>query len=236
MTKKIKIKDLEDEPNLPLNETEFNCRVGVDVDELHEDVVLDAHKINVKKEKHVIKEKIEIPIEVLMYFKRNTLLSFFSKLISTSVIILILEFISHSMKFFEDVNIKDIDNFQSMIFNGNTSYIFCKIVALLLFIYFITNKNEVTVNKNGIYVTKGELIDKVFFTTKITFLPWNNIKKVTLKMRMFEPFVFFYNEKNEIQGYLEFSLLDKKSFFKYVEQYAGSEHPFLKVKEQGMLL
>ncbi|MFA6235920.1 MAG: hypothetical protein WC635_01230 [Bacteriovorax sp.] len=244
MTKKFKIKDLEDDPNLPLDKPESESQViGTLSDKISLDKLSDDEAPIVPKNtpaesaliKEKVKEKAKVAVEKLVFFERSLPVSYFSKGISTFVVLACLEAISHLLKFLDGINVMDRENFHSLFLGGTQNWVICKIAAFLIFIYFIANKDDIVLNKKGIYCINPEITDTVFFTVRKVFLPWEKIIRVKVKMRLFEPYLFFYDEKDEKLGHLEFSIASKDNFFEYVEEHAGSDHPLSKLRKNDFL-
>jgi len=237
MTKKVKIKDLEEDPNLPRPKEELNPRVvgKLGVDELSEVETTVEPKEGVKQ-KVEIKEKPKQVVEKLIYFKRSFVISYFSKCFSVFLVLACLDFVSHMMKFFDGVNVKDFSNFQSIFLSGETNWIVCKVVGLLIGVYFISNKDDIIVNKKGLYCVNPEITDTIFFTPKNVFIPWEQMSKVKLKMRLFEPYLFFYDNNDKKLGHLEFSVESRDKFFSYIESNAGKTHPLAMINSDSALI
>jgi hypothetical protein len=238
MTKKFKIKDLEDDSYLPMSKAENESRVIekiVDIDKLPDEVeILKAKVLSSDTVSPSLNSKVET--EKLVYFERNLIVSYFSKAFSTLVVLICLELVSHFMKFFDEVNVLNTENFHSLFFSGEMRWVLCKIVGILILVYFISNKDQIVLNKKGLYCVKPEITDTIFFTPKNIFIPWEKMASVELKMRLFEPYLCFYDSKETKLGHLEFSIAAKDKFFTYVERHAGKDHPLYKIKESLLLV
>jgi hypothetical protein len=237
MTKKIKIKDLEDDPNLPKPKEERTSQVmdWGDVERLPEDEISIEPK-NTPKENLEVREKPRQVVEKLVYFKRNFLVSYFTKCFSVFLVFVTLDFISHIMKFFDGVNVTDFSNFQSIFLGGGTNWVICKLIGFLIGVYFISNKDNIVANKKGLYCVNPEITDTIFFTPKNVFIPWEQMSKVKLKMRLFEPYLFFYDNNDNKLGHLEFSVESREKFFSYIESNTGKTHPLVLIKSNSLLI
>lgn len=238
MTKKLKIKDLENDPNLPADKTESTTQVigKLSIDDLSDDYEIPIAPKGTRTESGEKNRTTESAVDNLVYFERNFYISYFSKAISSLVALFCLDLTSHLMKVLDGVDVMNLSNFHSIFLGGSTNWLICKIAAFLLLVFFLASKKEIVANKKGIYGTNAVFFHNIFFVSKKVFIPWGKIAKVELKMRLFEPYLFFYGPKNEKLGDLEFSVRSREAFFQYIEKYAGRNHPLFNIKKSRFLI
>ena len=96
MTKKLKIKDLENDPNLPADKTENATQVigKLSIDDLSDDYEIPIAPRGTRAEIDQKKRIIESVVENLVYFERNFYISYFSKVISSLVALFCLDLTS----------------------------------------------------------------------------------------------------------------------------------------------
>lgn len=236
MVKKFKIKDLEDDPNLPLEKSESDSRTIKTITDI--DMLPDEAEI--VKSKPVV-EIPSLPVnsntqkEKPVYFERNIVVSYFSKGLSVSVALLSFELISHFIKYFNEIDVFNRENYHSYFFSGNSNWVLCKVVAVFIFVYFITNKESIVMNKKGIQCIDSEIGDFLLFKQENVFITWDQISRLELKIRLFEPYLYFYDSKENQLGHVEFSIKDKDKFFTFIEKNAGKDHPICKLKDSPLL-
>jgi hypothetical protein len=255
MTKKFKINELENDPNLPPGKKEGNTQVSrkVLVDELSdEDEFLSSrHEVSsptpTPKDKSSQKEiknsrsSVEIKesprphVEKSVYLERNIFISYLARATSVLVVLTCIDFIYNLLKYFDGVDVSKLENYHSLFLWGATNWLICKIIGFLIFVYFTASKEEIKLNSKGIYCQEIEVLNSIFFSSNITFITWDKISSVKFKMRLFEPYLFLYGQTDEKIGQIEFSILSKDTFFDYVLKNAGKEHPLYKIKNEVSL-
>ncbi len=106
-----------------------------------------------------------------------------------------------------------------------------KIISFLLIVHWMSPKGHIVVNRRGIYCSHV-MVMNLFFTSSKIFLPWGDIKVAKYKVRFFEPYLFFYGHDNVELGRVDFSIDNRKDFFKFIEKNAGKNHPMSLVQKE----
>lgn len=257
MTKKIKLKDLEEDNELVdfivqektgLDKISLDDFVSDEPENLfNEDLPNDLPTVPVKKK--IIKtkkvkaqiedgvkvvEKKEVDIRRLKKYvvKRSILKTFLSKLLSFVLILGAIELANHVMRYFDEVNILDISNFQSVLISDDMSMNIVKGILFLLFVYFITPKENIIINKAGIYCTNTSIVSSYFLVLNSVFVSWNKIEEAHFQFKLFEPYVILYGVDENIIGRFNFNLENNDSFFELIGRYVSQDHPLMKLKTE----
>lgn len=244
MTNKIKIKDLEDDPLFPDAKEELNPRLAhkVNVDELPEGEYSESLKDSFKEKlKETQQQSVDIKVapqkivESLVYFKRSFVISYLSKFLSFSLVLLSLDLISYFLKYLDGVNVSDFSNYRSVYLSHDMSWNICKAIGFIISIYFLTNKRDIIVNKKGLFCVNSEMMYSILLNPKNVFIPWEAMSKVKVKIRFFEVYLYFYDSHDKKIGHLEFSLESKNKFFNFVESKTSKNHPLVLIKSKLFL-
>lgn len=175
------------------------------------------------------KEKV-----VRKYFKRNITKSFLQKTLGFIIILIAIDLVNHFMKFFDEVQVLNIENYSSIYLLDKPIVILIKASFLLFFIYFITPKEGVVVESEGLYCFKNSLTSSFVLNSDVVFVKWGDIKSIEQKHKFFELYFCFFDEEDYEIGMLNFCVEDEAPFFKFVKKYAGEKHPLSKL--EGNLL
>lgn len=250
MTKKIKIKDLEDSTvfhekrseEAPKPESKARVRGArkLSIDELEDDEILPKEK-KAEVSKNSVSQSIVTPSpeiktppkkkDELVYFSRSFFASFLIKIANVFLVFLVLNLVYFLLTYL-DGRVINLEDFVSFTLSGSKKWFILKGAGLLILAYFFTNKKDVRILTGGIFCNKTQIVHSVFFSSQEVYLPWTEIKSVRYKFRFFEPYLFFYDEEEVLIGQLEFSLKNKKDFFLRVEKFTGKNHPLVKIQEE----
>ena len=260
MTKKFKIKDLDNEADLTSRSDKDYTKISIDdlKDETKIDLVLpqkSPEKINEKPKKpkdnpsptvelkkvvpavakaEAKPEKIVAKAEVIsdhVRFNRHQLHSYILKVLSYATVLIIIDLVIHFLKRVDDIDVLKLDNYHSIYFGQDLNWNVIRVGCFLLFIFLITSNEKLVVNKKGIYCSKIDLINFLFTSSKV-YLSWDEIAEVKYKIKFFEPYLYFYGKNEKQLGQVDFFLENADDFFKYIEQNAGKDHPLYKAKAQ----
>ena len=83
----------------------------------------------------------------------------------------------------------------------------------------------------GIYVPEKIGLNSLTQGKSSKHIRWKDIHSCKHSYRLFESYLCFYNNKNELLGRTMFNLIEPEKFYKKVQKYADKEHPILKSKQ-----
>jgi hypothetical protein len=166
MVKIVKIKDLDEDVTLaPVEKEELNRREmdnKISIDDLSEDFSKEVSPIITKTEVSTPKQ---VPVkESRIFFKRNIIHAYFSKTFSFCVVLFYIDLTLHLLKILDGVAIFQVENFHSIYFGGNIKWVISRIGVFFITMYLLTPKEDITINKKGIYCQKTDLLNYIFFT------------------------------------------------------------------------
>jgi hypothetical protein len=261
MVKKLKIKELKDDPESLGQDRDDLTRISLD--DLDLEVSLEVPDIKnsventdtINKElsgpktspiKEIVEKKldsskadtkktqVETRVEVIddqLSLERNQINLHLFKGLSFAFIFLILDLIMHLFKILEGVDILSFENFDSIYFNNDQLLNFAKILGFFLIVHWMTPKGRVMLNRRGIFC-QHVMVMNLFYSSSQVFLSWDEIKSVKYNVSFFEPYLFFYGADKVELGQIDFTIEQKKEFFKFVEKNAGKNHPIAIVQKE----
>lgn len=248
MTKKFKIKDLEVEPDVDSRTRHDYTKINLDDLTEDESAVITPQptapppifeeppitktevqpKITNEAKENVTIKVIEASKEQFT-FKRNLFHAYFFKVLGFATALLVLDLAGHFLKFFEEIDVLKMENFKSMFYGTDPKWNIIKLVSFLVGAYLLTSDEKLVVKKTGIECRRFETM-MIFFTSTKVVLSWEDIVFVKYKVSLFEPYLFFYGVNNEELGRIDFALDSREDFFRFIEKYAGKNHPLYKIK------
>jgi hypothetical protein len=188
---------------------------------------------SVAKKKHV-ETRVEI-INDQVSFERNQLNLHIFKGLSVAFILFALDLILHFLQILDGVEVLKLENFDSFYFNDDQLLNLAKIVAFFLVVHWMTPKSKLTINRRGIFCQHVTIMN-LFYSSSQVFLSWDEIKSVKYNVRLFEHYLFFYGDDNVELGQIDFTIDQKKEFFKFIEKNAGKNHPVTIVQKDIKLV
>ncbi len=248
MTKKFKLKNLEEEP-VRIGQLD-RTRAKVSIDDLKDEtsvrLELPTRSAEVKpQESRVFKAKDEVPkispqkvvisgvqlpiLKDTVEFERDLLKSYVLRIISFGLALGTFDLLLHLLKRLEGIDILSPKNFDSIIFVNEMNLNIVRVFCFLFVVYLLTPKDKLILNRKGIRCRKVEIIS-LFFTSEWIFIQWNEIAKVEYRIRFFEPFIFFYDHEGIVLGQIDYSINDSKNFFQTVGEYASKYHPLYQAR------
>lgn len=244
MAKKIKLKDLDDEPELSGRSTSVT---KISLDDLKDETrVIPAitsetpstanptAPITTKKVSSPARTPEPRPIALpseSYNLDKNIVLSVLSKAFSLAIVALVLDITLHILKFLEGVDVLVIENYKSVLmgedFQGNA----LRVGGLFVVSYFIAPTSALRMNERGIFANHVSVMS-FMWTSAESFVRWEEIYKVDFAVRMFEPMIFLKDINGEILAQFDFQLQNRKEFFRIVEKHAGASHPLSRLKSE----
>ena len=254
MTKKFKIKDLEIDPDGDgRTRADFT---KISLDDLSDEVKVVPNVVTapaaiekalpplpvpeirtikeekVDKAKSEIKEKVIPKVEVSkdqVSLQRKQLYVYLFKVLSFATIVVALDVAIHFLKFFEHVDVLKIENFDSILIGVDLKWNVIYLFSFLSGVYLITPDEKLIMSRVGIQCRRVDVMNMFFTSTKV-MLTWDEIITVKYKVKLFEPYLFFYGANEEAIGQVALNLESPKEFFQLVEKYAGRAHPLFKIQ------
>lgn len=175
-------------------------------------------------------EKIPPKVSLdVMAFDRSFTRLYLMKLLSFLFAAVLFEVAAHFIRFYDGVDVMDLNNFRSIIFTHQPEWNGAKILGLLLFTLFMTSTDRFILGPKGILCHKVNIMRSIYTTDKV-FLEWEKVAKVEPQLRLFEPFLFFYDAEGKELGFVDFTLKDRGAFNRYVKETFPKEHPLRQMK------
>lgn len=245
MTKKFKLKDLEQEADqnardetykkISLDALKEETRVYVPVEE--EDPAVHPESPKTQKrdpQKSISNKKVIVREEVvneIIEIDRDGLKSFFLRALTFAVIFFAVDVVLHFLKILDQVDVLNPASFDSVYFSGNETWNVVTGVAFLLVVNFLTPSDKILMNTKGLRCRKAEVTNFIVISSQI-LLQWNEIASAEYKYRFFEPYIFFYSLDCEEIGHIDVTFKNNDDFFKAVGKLAGVDHPVYKLRSQ----
>lgn len=246
MAKKIKLKDLADEPDFT---TQLTGVTRISLDDLKdlEPAPLENKPENFAEEPQKLTEpkrstlgksrrvtsEPKAPPRVMetLTLKKDVTLATFRKLLSLGLIALIVDVVIHFMKVFEEVDVLNPENFVSVLPGDTPQETGLRIMGILVLSYFLAPTDSLKLNERGINA-KHTAVMNFFWTSVPVFITWEEIAKAEYSFRLLEPVLFFFDREGEALGQIDFQITSRPEFFRLIEKFAGVHHPIMKLKKE----
>ena len=162
-----------------------------------------------QKKKTVEPEVVIIHKKTKEEFSIDFLNSFFQKLGSYSIILIIVDLIAHFSNAVDGVDVLNPENYSSIYFNENIT---ASLVKFMIFVFtFVSSpRNSIAVDEKGVHCMKSAIQSSFLMKTEYFHLSWENITYARQNYRLFESYLYFYDSKDEQIGMINFCLNNKE--------------------------
>tara|TARA_B100000925_G_C22010652_1_gene476228 strand:- start:7949 stop:8770 length:822 start_codon:yes stop_codon:yes gene_type:complete len=152
--------------------------------------------------------------------------AFFQKLLSYTIILIVVDLIAHFSNAADGVNVFDQANYSSIYLNENMNTTFIKLLMFVMYVYVISPRGNLHLDENGINCMKSAIQSSFFLKTEYYHLPWRDIIYVRQNYRLFESYLCFYDLKDEQIGMVNFCLKssEKNKFKEFVIENGPSDN------------
>lgn len=156
--------------------------------------------------------------------------AFFQKLLSYSIILIVVDLIAHFSNAADGVNVFDQANYSSIYLNDNLNATFIKLLIFVMYVYVISPRGNLHLDENGINCMKSAIQSSFFLKTEYYHLPWRDIVYARQNYRLFESYLCFYDLKDEQIGMVNFCLKssEKNKFKKFIAENCPPDHALIK--------